>query len=80
MTLPEEVAEQLDALRAAGRIGDPDAFVAEAVTQRLDADKTAALAAITALAGGQVDPVLLGRARKVLGHPEADAAPHAGAA
>ncbi|NNH69053.1 hypothetical protein HLB23_04060 [Nocardia uniformis] len=77
VSLPEEVAGQLD------RVGDRDAYVTDALAQRIAADREQALANIQRLAGGSVDPALVNRALKVLGRdplPEGDSgAPHAAA-
>ncbi|WP_460726944.1 hypothetical protein [Nocardia heshunensis] len=67
--LSEEVAAQLKTALTA------------AAPQQSTADREQALARITELAGGKVDPALLKRAYKVLGHdPEAPEGAHAGAA
>lgn len=78
--VPEELAQRLDALQAAGQIDDQGAFVAEAVAARLHSDKERALASIRGvIPGGEPDPGLLQRALGVLGR-SGGSAPHAGAA
>ncbi|WP_194838566.1 hypothetical protein [Nocardia sp. XZ_19_369] len=82
--VPEEVAESLEKLRAAGRISDIPGFVAVSVQASLDAAQKESLAAIEAVSGGRPPVDLINAALARQGHPplpdeDADSH-HAGAA